>query len=186
MSDLEGSGADRHRSLRATHHARQAWSGRRGGVSLVLVCLAMVAGAVVGCSSKSSTSNASASSTTAGSSASATYPAGKEQVCQARDQLKTSVTALTKPALLTGGSSAIKAAVDQVQTDLDALKAAAKTDYQPQIDALQASVKDLQTAAGNLGNGSVSQNLQTVGTDIAAVGTASADLFTLVKTGCGS
>ncbi len=152
----------------------------------MLVCLAIAALSVAGCSSKSGSSDASASSTTAETVTSSTYPSGKEAVCQARDQLKTSVTALTKPALLTGGSAAIKAAVDQVQTDLDALKAAAKTDYQPQVDAVQASVKQLQTDAGNLGNGSVGQNLTTVGTDIAAVGTASTDLFTLLKTSCGS
>ena len=164
----------------------RSWSVRRGGIGLLVVCVALVTLTVAGCGSKAKTSTASASSTTTGSSTAATYPAGKQDVCQARDQLKTSVTALTKPVLLTGGSSAIKAAVDQVQTDVTALKAAAKTDYQPQIDALQASVKELETAAGDLGNGNVSQNLQTVGTDIAAVGTASADLFNLLKTSCGS
>ncbi|MGZ4718471.1 MAG: hypothetical protein ACXWCB_17415 [Acidimicrobiales bacterium] len=161
------------------------WLGQVGAIGLML-CLAVAALSVAGCSSKSGSSNASASSTTAETVTSSTYPSGKEAVCQARDQLKTSVTALTKPALLTGGSAAIKAAVDQVQTDLDALKAAAKTDYQPQVDAVQASVKQLQTDAGNLGNGSVAQNLTTVGTDIAAVGTTSTDLFTLLKTSCGS
>ena len=161
-------------------------SGREGAIGLMLVCLAMAALSVAGCSSKSGSSATSTTSTTAEPATSSTYPAGKEDVCQARDQLKTSVTALTKPALLTGGSAAIKAAVDQVQTDLDALKAAAKTDYQPQVDALQASIKQLQTDAGNLGNGSVGQNLTTVGTDIAAVGTSSTDLFTQLKTSCGS
>jgi hypothetical protein len=153
----------------------------------LLVCsVAFVALTVAGCGSKSSGSNASASSTTAGSSTSVTYPAGKEAVCQARDQLKTSVTALTKPALLVGGSAAVKAAVDQVQTNLESLKTAAKSDYQPQVDAVQTAVQTLKTDVGNLGDGAVAQNLQTVGTDIATVGTTTSDLFTQLKTSCGS
>lgn len=122
----------------------------------------------------------------AGSAGSTSYPAGKEQVCQARDQLKTSTTALTNPSLLTGGSTAIKAAVDQVQTDLTAVAAAGKQDYQPQVTAMQSSLQQLQTAVGNLGNGSASENLKTIGTAIAATGTAAGDLFTQLKTACGS
>jgi len=122
----------------------------------------------------------------AGSAGSTSYPAGKEQVCQARDQLKTSTTALTNPSLLTGGSTAIKAAVDQVQTDLTAVAAAGKQDYQPQVTAMQSSLQQLQTAVGNLGNGSASENLKTIGTAIAATGTATGDLFTQLKTACGS
>ena len=141
---------------------------------------------VAGCSSKGSTTSASASSSTTAASTSTTYPAGKEQLCAARDQLKSSVTALAKPSLLIGGTTAIKTAIDQVQTDADAVKAAAKQDYQPQVNAVETSLKDLRTAAGNLGNGSVSKNLQTVGTDIAAVGTATEALFTQLTTSCGS
>ena len=130
--------------------------------------------------------SASASASMAGSAGSTSYPAGKEQVCQARDQLKTSTTALTNPSLLTGGSTAIKAAVDQVQTDLTAVAAAGKQDYQPQVTAMQSSLQQLQTAVGNLGNGSASENLKTIGTAIAATGTAAGDLFTQLKTACGS
>ena len=137
-------------------------------------------------STAGSSGSASASASMAGSAGSTSYPAGKEQVCQARDQLKTSTTALTNPSLLTGGSTAIKAAVDQVQTDLTAVAAAGKQDYQPQVTAMQSSLQQLQTAVGNLGNGSASENLKTIGTAIAATGTAAGDLFTQLKTSCGS
>src|SRR5450631_3015334 len=174
---------------------------RRGPVRSVVVsaAAAALAVAVAGCgsgttpSTTTSTSTAgspssasastagspsSASASTAGSAGSTSYPAGKEQVCQARDQLKTSTTALTNPSLLTGGSTAIKAAVDQVQIDLTAVAAAGKQDYQPQVTAMQSSLQQLQTAVGNLGNGSASENLKTIGTAIAATGTAAGDLFT--------
>ena len=174
-------------------------SGRRivGRVIAVAAALAVFAVTAAGCSSTStssassssstgSTPSGSASSAKAGSSTATSYPAGKEQVCQARDQLKTSITALTNPSLLLGGTSAIKSAVDQVQTDLTALGTAAKDDYKPQVSAMQTSMQSLETAVGDLGNGDVTKNLQTVGTDIAAVGTAAADLFTQLKATCGS
>ncbi|HZM65379.1 MAG TPA: hypothetical protein VFC16_03640, partial [Nakamurella sp.] len=81
---------------------------------------------------------------------------------------------------------AIKAAVSQVQTDLGAVVAAGKQDYEPQVTAVQSSLQELQTAVGNLGNGNVTQNMQAVGTAIAATGTAAADLFTRLKATCGS
>ena len=154
----------------------------------VAITLAVV---LAGCSSSTSPSTSSSAASSSPSAASAAsgstgYPADKEQVCQARDQLKTSVDALTKPALLLGGTDAIKAAVTQVQTDVSAMVTAGKQDYAPQVNALQTSVQSLQTAAGNLGNGDVTTNLQAVGTAIAATGSAAADLFTQLKAACGS
>jgi len=152
----------------------------------VAVTLAVV---LAGCSTSPSTSSSSTTSSAAASSAasgSTSYPAGKEEICGARDQLKTSVTALTNPTMLVGGADAIKAAVCQVQTDLNAVVAAGKQDYEPQVTAMQSSLDQLQTAVGNLGNGSVTQNMQAVGTAIASTGTAAANLFTQLKAACGS
>jgi cytochrome c556 len=156
--------------------------------SIVVFSTAVLAMAGVGCSSNSnqSTSAQASSSSSAGSSGSTSYPAGKEQVCQARDQLKTSLDALIDPSLLAGGTSAITAAVDKVQSSLAALKTAAKQNYKPEVDALQTSLQQLQSAVGNLGNGNVSQSLQAVGSAIAKVGTTSGDLFTKLKAACGS
>ena len=160
--------------------------------SAVAVTLAVV---LAGCSSNTSpsTSSSSAASSSSASSpassaasGSTSYPAGKEEICGARDQLKTSIDALTKPALLLGGTDAIKAAVTQVQTDVSAVVAAGKQDYAPQVNALQTSVESLQTAVGNLGSGSVATNMQAVGTAIATTGMAASDLFTQLKAACGS
>jgi hypothetical protein len=148
--------------------------------------------ALAGCGSSGSSSNSATTATSATTAQSATtatsattYPADKQAICQARDQLKTSVSALTDPSLLTKGATGIAAAVSQVKTDLGALKTAAKQDYQPRIEALQTSVDDLQTAAGNLGNGDVAQNMTAIGTAIATVGTNASALFTELKTTCG-
>lgn len=171
--------------------------GRRHRMRCVAVSamVAALAIALAGCSSSTtptptSTSTGttpSASSTSPASSGTpSSYPAGKEQLCQARDQLKTSVASLTNPSLLQQGTVVIKAAVDQVQTDLNAVVAAGTQDYQPQVTALQSALQQLQSATGNLGNGNVSQNLQAVGTAIAATGTAAADLFGQLQATCGS
>jgi hypothetical protein len=156
-------------------------SARRIAASAV----AVLALTVAGCSSSSKTTSATGSSSTTASSPS-TYPAGKEQLCAARDQLRSSITAVARPSLLIGGKDAITTAVDKVQSDLDALKVAAKQTYRPQVDAVEAALGDLKTAVGTLGNGNTSQNLQTVGTDIANVGSTSEDLLTTLKTSCGS
>lgn len=166
----------------------------------VATVLAMLAAVAAGCGSgatsgASSSSSAAASSSAATSSAtssstataaSTSYPAGKEDICQARDQLKTSITDLTNTQVAAEGTNAIKAAVDQVQTDLDAVKAAAKDDYQAQVTAVQSALQQLQAAVTNLGSGDAAANLRAVSTAIAATGTASETLFTQLKTACGS
>lgn len=171
--------------------------GRRHRMRCVAVSamVAALAIALAGCSSSTTPTSTSTSTSTTPSASStspassgtpSSYPAGKEQLCQARDQLKTSVASLTNPSLLQQGTVVIKAAVDQVQTDLNAVVAAGTQDYQPQVTALQSALQQLQSATGNLGNGNVSQNLQAVGTAIAATGTAAADLFGQLQATCGS
>jgi hypothetical protein len=128
----------------------------------------------------------SSASSTAKTSTSTSYPAGKEQICQARDQLRLSITTLTDQGLLAAGTTAIKASVDQVQTDLDAVKTAAKQDYHAQVTDLQDALTQLQTAVGNLGSGDAAENLRTVGKAVTATGAAAEDLFTQLKTACGS
>ena len=157
-------------------------------VGAVVAILALT----TGCSSSTtpstttSTPTSAAASSSSSSSSSANDPAGKEQICAARDQLKTSVAALTDASLLTGGTTGIKAAVAQVQTDLAAVKTAGKETYATEVDAMQSSVDQLQTATGELGNGNAAENLQSVGTAIAATGVAAEKLFTKLKTTCGS
>lgn len=184
-----------------TTHVGQTGSGQcrgRSSVRCVFVSAVVAVLAVAGCGSSTTPSPSttpstsasavvsSGSSGTAGSSTPASYPAGKEQVCQARDQLQTSIAALTSSSLLKGGTTAIKAAVDQVQTDLNAVTAAGKQDYQPQVTALQSSLQQLKTAVGTLGDGSASGSLAAVATAVVATGTAAGDLFTQLKTACGS
>jgi hypothetical protein len=205
--DRSGPANDRNRqtthgrpTVRSQNHDRRvpvrAWR-----VAAVLI---LIAAGIAGCGSgttatsssssstttttttSSSASSASSAKSTTGASTSASYPAGKEQICQARDELRTSITALTDQGLLAAGTTAIKASVDQVQTDFDAVKTAAKGDYHSQVTDLQDALQQLQTAVGNLGNGDAAANLLAVGKAVTATGAAAEDLFTQLKTACGS
>ena len=119
-------------------------------------------------------------------SGSTSYPAGREDICQARDQLRTSINQLTNTQLLAEGTNAIKSGADQVQTDFDAVKAAAKDDYQAPVTALQSALQQLQAAVANLGSGDATENLRAVSAAITTTGAASENLFTQLKTACGS
>ena len=155
--------------------------------------LSLVAAVTAGCGSGATTSASSSPSAAASSSmsmsaasGSMSYPAGKEDICQARDQLKTSITDLTNTQVVAEGTNAIKAAVGQVQTALDAVKAAAKDDYRAQVTAVQTALQDLQAAVANLGSGDATNNLRAVSQAITATGAAAETLFTQLKTACGS
>jgi len=184
-----------HSSRTANHDTSAAGRSRARGSGVVAI-VAALAFIVAGCSNSSTSSSSGAASPSAAatstsasatkSSAPASYPAGKEQVCEARDQLKTSLAALTTPSLLLGGTAGIQAAVKQVQTDLDAVATAGKQDYAPQVKAVQTALTELQTAVTNLGNGGGTENLTAVGTAIAATGTSAGALFTQLQTGCQS
>lgn len=156
-------------------------------VATVLALLAVVtAGCGSGATSSASSSPSAATSSSAATAGSTGYPAGKEDICQARDQLKTSITELTNTQVVAEGTNAIKAAVDQVQTDLDAVTAAAKDDYHAPVTAVQSALQQLQAAVTNLGNGDATANLRAVSAAITTTGAASENLFTQLKTACGS
>ena len=131
-------------------------------------------------------SKGSAMSSATAMSGSSTYPADKQQLCTARDDLRTSVTALTDPTMLSQGAPAIGAALDKVQTNLDALTTAAQPELKPQLDAMQSAVQQLRTSVGNAGNGNVAQNLQNLVGDVTNVGTAATNLYKALDTACGS
>jgi hypothetical protein len=132
-----------------------------------------VAFGVAGCGSDSD-SNASSSTTTA-----------KDAVCADKKALESSVSALSDVDL-TGGKSAVTSAVDKVKKNLDALGDSVQADLEPEVDDVKSALDDLQTAVGNLGSGSLTENLQAVGNAIAKVGTTAGDLFSSLSARCPS
>jgi hypothetical protein len=180
-------------------HRRRRVSHRAVALSTGVV---LVASVLAGCGSStpsgttSSTAPAASTSVSAATSAdetgasgstSAGYPAGKEDVCQARDDLKTSIAALTDTKVLASGTDGIKAAVADVKTKLSAFAAAGKDDYRTEVDALQKAVDDLETALGNLGTAGVGGgNAAAIAGPALAVQQAATALFTKLTADCGS
>ena len=131
---------------------------------------------VVGCSSSSSSkSNGSTTTTTA-----------KDAVCSDKSALEQSVKALANPSTLSGGKSSVTDAADTVKSDLDALGKSVEAALKPQVDAVKSAVQGVETAAGNFGNGSLSENLQKTGDAIAKVGTTAAALESTLTSKCPS
>lgn len=120
-----------------------------------------------------------------GMSDSRSYSADRQQLCQARDDLRTSVSGLTDPTVLSQGASAIGTAVDGVQTNLNSLATAAQPELKPQLDATQDAVRQLRTSAGSVGSGNIAQNLQNLAGDVAAVSAAAAEVFRALDAACG-
>jgi uncharacterized phage infection (PIP) family protein YhgE len=108
-----------------------------------------------------------------------------DAVCAARSQLEQSVKDLADPDVLTGGTKAIDGAVNHVQDELDALEAAARTDYRPQVDAVQRSFDQLKTAVGHLGDGKLSDNLSQIGDAISNLSDSTSTLYDTLQTRCG-
>ena len=174
--------------LRAARRAPGRNSRIRAAATAAMGVLAL---ALTACSSSTSPTVTSSStdaqpSSSAPESGASSYPAGKEDICQARDQLSASINGLTDPALLTGGTAGIQAAVGEVQSSLTALVAAGKDDYAPQIEALQTALDQVQTAVGDVGDGNAAAGLVAIGAAIGSVGTAASSLFTELRTTCGS
>jgi hypothetical protein len=128
-------------------------------------CLAV---AVVGCSSDSDS------------------PTSKQSVCAARKNLEKSVTALGNSGTFTDGGASVKQALSTVMMDLDALGSAVKAYLQPSVDAVKAAVEDLQTALTDIGDGSITKNLQSLGTAIAKVGSTGTNLTQSLDAECPS
>jgi hypothetical protein len=136
------------------------------GLAIVLAPLALVA-----CGSSSMSSGSSGSSS--------------DSVCAARDDLEQSVRHLADPDVLTGGKQGIDDAINDVQDNVDALEAAAKSDLRPQVDAVKTSFDELKTAVGNVGDGKLSDNLQQIGDAITKVGDSTSTLYDSLQSRCG-
>ncbi len=121
-----------------------------------------------------------------GSTSRTNASAGKAEVCRARDDLRESVGDLADPTLLTSGRRGIQSALDDVQDDLNALGRAAESDYETEVDGVRSSIDDLKTAVANLGEGSLSEGIEDVGSAISQVGRSTEPLLTKLRADCPS
>ena len=98
------------------------------------------------------TTGAPASTAAAGTTSESSNAASGD-VCADRDALRTSMEALQDVDLVAEGTSGVTAAVSAIQDDLAALRDSAGAELQPDVQAVQDALDQLQTAVADLGSG---------------------------------
>jgi hypothetical protein len=71
-----------------------------------------------------------------------------EASCTARDELQTAISDLSNVDVVRNGTSAITDALTNIKNALAEVRSTAAADVQPQVDAFQQSLDELQTALG--------------------------------------
>jgi hypothetical protein len=134
---------------------------------------------LAGCSSTSAVSSSSTPS------APPPVASSSGDLCASWSALKTSVSDLQKVNVVSGGSSAIQTALQNVQSKFDAFQSTARNDFAPQTTQMKDALVTLQSAVQAL---TASPGVGTIGGVVAAVtGVISAfnALQTAVSSRCG-
>ena len=128
-----------------------------GLIGLVLLCALLVAcGDDSTSSSSTATTGASAQATATGTASptgGTASPTGSEQLCADYDAFKSSIEDLKNVDIVKSGTSGLQAAVDKVKTSLQSLRTSAADEAKDQIQAVEDSLKDLETAISNVSSG---------------------------------
>jgi hypothetical protein len=104
-------------------------------------------------------------------------------MCADRDALSSSIAALKDVDVAAEGTNGVTAAVDAVKEDLAALRGSLSAELQPQGQAVQDALDDLETAVANLDSGGAAA-VVTAATNLA---TAAGTLLDSLESGaCGS
>jgi hypothetical protein len=99
------------------------------------------------------------------------------------NDFKASLNSLKSQVSLTGGKAGAESAIESAQQDLDKLKSDVKSADKPEVDALQKSLDNLQTAVQNFQGLS---DASSVFDAFTAVGTDARSLYRAVAAGCSS
>jgi hypothetical protein len=150
-----------------------SWNARR-----VVACLAMAA-LVAACGSDDSSSTSDSATVTSPASAASTSDSTPDEtsaapsgdVCADREALRDSVAALADVDLVAEGTNGAKAAISAVKDDLAALRSSAGSELEPEVQAVQDAVDDLETAVGNLDSGGATQAVTAVSDLVTSSGT---------------
>lgn len=146
-----------------------------------LVALALGAALLVGCGSSSSTSTHAAATTTAAT----TTAAGKPPYCAAISNLEQSVKAIPNVSVVKNGTSSLKAAVSQVQSDATTVVNEAKSQFATQTSALKTAVNALSTSVQQMASSPTAAQLKALPSQISAVTTATKKLVDSTSPTCG-
>ncbi|MGZ4619115.1 MAG: hypothetical protein ACXV3F_10440 [Frankiaceae bacterium] len=165
--------------------------GRTGGWTnrfvLTAACAAAATALLVGCGSSSSAPSGSntgtAAPTASGSNTGTGAPAsGTPAVCTQAGEFEAALGQVTSINVIQQGTNGVKAAADNVQTQFNALKQTASSQYQSQVDALQSAVSNLENVANNLG--SQSNPVQAVTSAVGQLATAAKAFSDAISSSC--
>ena len=85
--------------------------------------------------------------------------------------MRDSVDALADVDLVAEGTNGAKSAISAVKDDLAALRSSAGSELEPEVQAVQDAVDDLETAVGNLDSGGATQAVTAVSDLVTSAGT---------------
>ena len=147
-------------------------------VRRVFACLAMAA-LVASCGSDDSSSTSDSTGVTSPAPAASTSDSTPDEtsaassgdVCADREALRDSVAALADVDLVAEGTNGAKSAISAVKDDLAALRSSAGSELEPEVQAVQDAVDELETAVGNLGSGGATQAVTAVSDLVTSAGT---------------
>lgn len=155
----------------------------RPTLSAAIGTLALVALlGLAGCGSSSPTPSASPSSSSTMSSSTPSAPG----YCAQAQSLRASLDTLRNVDVATDGVDALRSALADVKTDLDATATAAAAELKPQLDQVRTALDAVQTAADGLSTDNVLQKAPGIVDALRQLGTATDALTTAVTQRCPS
>jgi hypothetical protein len=156
---------------------------RSGSVAVAAIALLCV---MAGCGTSSTPSQTSPPTTAAPASpaAPASTAAPTAAACEDVAALRSSLEALTKVRPAQDGVDALKTAIDNVKTNLDAAEASASEALKPEVQQVKIAFAELQTAANGLTADNRREKLPAIASAMKQVGTATAALRTKLTEAC--
>jgi uncharacterized phage infection (PIP) family protein YhgE len=140
--------------------------GRRGRVIVVSAALAVVG---LACGDDSTSSTTTTTTTPPPTTNPGPVGSASAELCAARDELTSSISDLSNVDVVKNGTSAITSALDKIKQNLSEVRSAAGSDVQPQVEAFQRAVDQLQAAVSGSGAGRVAATVSGV-RDVASTG----------------
>lgn len=138
-----------------------------------------ILGLLASCGDDDEPSSTASTPSTATTAASDSAPSG--DVCADREALSSSVQALEDLDVRTEGTEGLPATITSLKGDLAALQDSVDDEVKPQVQAVQDSVDELETAVDNIDSDGAAQ----AATAVASVATAAATLLdSLESAGC--
>ena len=156
----------------------------RRSASAAVAAVALLS-VMAGCGTSSTPSQTSPPTTAApAATATPTTAAPTAAACEDVAALKSSLEALTKVKPAEDGVAALKTAIANVKTNLDAAEASASPVLQPSVQQVKTAFAELQTAASGLTADNRREKLPSIAAAMKQVGTATAALNSKLTETC--